>query len=334
MRRSKRTAGSVIVLLLVLSAAMADAVAVNAPARQFPDYVYAPPMPIRLIDRNGNLRWPFVYPLKLQSRLERTFVEERDPMPLRLFAGGSLISVGADRSPWFPLGTDALGRDVFSRLVAGARLSLGVALVSVAGALLIGALAGAIAGFAGGYVDDVLMRISDFIIALPAVYVVLALRAAAPLVLTTAEIFMIMVTVFALVGWPFAARGVRAVIAAERTREYAEAARSIGASGTRLLLRHLLPAAGGFLAAQATLLLPAFILAEATLSFAGLGFGEPTASWGVMLQEAGRGRALADAPWLLAPAAAIAVLVFGVTLLTDSDASARRASIASSKYHG
>lgn len=333
MRPSKRTAGAAIVFFLMLVAAVADAIAVNGPARQFADYVYAPPMPIRFVDRAGNLRRPFVYPLKLESRLERTFVEEREhPMPLRLFAGGLLVSVEGDRSPWFPLGTDALGRDVFSRLAAGARLSLGVALASAAGALLIGALAGALAGFAGGYVDDVVMRVADFIIALPAVYVVLALRAAAPLVLTTAEIFSIMVVVFALVGWPFAARGVRAVIAAERTREYAEAARSIGASGTRLLLRHLLPAATGFLAVQATLLLPAFILAEATLSFAGLGFGEPTASWGVMLQEAGRGRALADAPWLLAPAAAIALLVLGVTLLAGTDTSVRAFSPASTKH--
>ena len=324
MRASRRSAGAAIVLTLVLAAAVSNAIAVNPPARQFTGYVYAPPMPIRFVDDDGNLQWPFVYPLKLESRLARTFVEERErPMRLRAFAGGRLVSVGDDRSPWFPLGTDALGRDVFARLVAGARLSLGVAFASAAGALLIGALAGAIAGFVGGFLDDVLMRIADFIVALPAVYVVLALRAAAPLVLTAAEIFTIMVVVFALVGWPFAARGVRAVIAAERRREYAEAARSIGASGTRLLLRHLLPAARGFLIAQATLLLPAFILAEATLSFAGLGFGEPTASWGVMLQEAGRGRALADAPWLLAPAGAIALLVFGVTLLTGTHPSVR-----------
>jgi peptide/nickel transport system permease protein len=175
------------------------------------------------------------------------------------------------------------------------------------------------------------MRLSDFILALPAVYAVLALRAAAPLVLSTSQIFWIMVSVFALVGWPLAARGVRAVVAAERSREYAEAARSIGASGTRLLLRHLLPAARGFLVVQASLLLPAFILAEATLSFAGLGFGEPTSSWGVMLQEAGRGRTLADAPWLLAPAGAIAALVFGVNLFTGLHVSAPRLSISSDK---
>jgi peptide/nickel transport system permease protein len=335
MRVSRRAAGAAIVLVLAGAAAGARVIAVNAPERQFTEYVYAPPMPPRLVDREGKLRWPFVYPLRLENRLERRFAEDRDrPMPLRLLAGRSVVSIDSEaRSPWFPLGTDALGRDVFARLVAGARLSLGVAFASAAGALLIGALAGAIAGFSGGYLDDLLMRVSDFVIALPAVYVVLALRAAAPLVLSTSQIFWIMVLVFALVGWPFAARGVRALVAAERAREYAEAARAIGASGTRLLLRHLLPATRGYLGVQATLLLPAFILAEATLSFAGLGFGEPTASWGVMLQEAGRGRALAEAPWLLAPAAAIALLVFGVTLIVGDTVSARDLSSTSGKFH-
>ena len=142
---------------------------------------------------------------------------------------------------------------------------------------------------------------ADVIIALPAVYVVLALRASMPLVLTTAEVFWTMVVVLAAVGWPFPARGVRAVVAAERTREYAEAARALGASRTRLLLRHLLPAARGFLVVQTTLLVPAFVLAEATLSFVGLGFSEPIPSWGAMLRDAGRGRALVERP--LAPGA-------------------------------
>ncbi len=318
-RPSSRAVGIAILALLVAAAAGAHVIRVNPPDQQFSGFVYAPPMPIRIVDR-GALRAPFVYPLRLQNRLERTFTEDRDhPMSLRFFSAGRLITTDdSDGSPWFPLGTDALGRDVLARLLTGARLSLGVAFAAAAGALLIGALAGSIAGLLGGRLDDLLMRVSDFILALPALYVVLALRAAAPLVLSTAQIFWIMVAVFALVGWPFAARGVRSIVAGERGREYAEAARSIGASRTRLLLRHLLPAARGFLVVQATLLLPAFILAEATLSFAGLGFAEPVPSWGVMLQEAGRGRTLADAPWLLAPAGTIAALVFGVNLFTDA----------------
>lgn len=330
---ARRQTGAALLLCLAAAAAGADLLAVNPPARQHPDFVYAPPMPPRIVDADGRLRPPFVYPLRLESRLERRFSEDRNtPVPLRLCASGALLGVGSDPpSPWFPLGTDGLGRDVFSRLVLGARLSLGVAFVAVAGALLLGGAAGALAGYAGGYVDDGLMWVADFVIALPAIYVVLALRAAAPLVLTTAQIFWIMVGVFALAGWPIAARTVRAVVAAERTREYAEAARSIGAGTARLLLRHLLPATRGLLAAQATVLLPAFVLAEATLSFVGLGFGEPVPSWGLMLQEAGRGRALADAPWLLAPAAAIALVVLAVNLVARDSKSGEPEPVLQSK---
>ena len=198
------------------------------------------------------------------------------------------VGRSAHGSPWFPLGTDALGGDQLARLAWGTRLSLGVALVAALGALAIGAIVGGIAGFAGGLVDDGLMRVADFDHRAAALYVVLALRAAMPLVLTTSEVFWTMVVVLAVVGWPFPARGVRAVVAAERTREYAEAARALGASRTRLLLRHLLPAARGFWSSRRRCSLPAFVLAEATLSFVGLGFSEPIPSWGAMLREAGR----------------------------------------------
>jgi peptide/nickel transport system permease protein len=123
-----------------------------------------------------------------------------------------------------------------------------------------------------------------------------------------------MAVVLAVAGWPHVARGVRAVVAVERSKEYAEAARAIGAGSSRILLRHLLPASWGFLVVQATLLLPAFILAEATLSFVGFGFAEPTPSWGVMLNGAGQAGTLAAAPWLLSPAVAIVLSVLALHL--------------------
>jgi len=214
--------------------------------------------------------------------------------------------------PWFPLGSDALGRDVLSRLLTGARLSLGVALLSAIVALAIGASVGAAAGYAGGWIDAALMRTADFVLVLPGIYVVLALRGVLPLVLSTPQVFTALVVVLALVGWPSAARGVRGIIIVEQGQEYAEAARALGASPWRVVGRHLLPATRGFLAVQATLLLPAFVMAEATLSFVGLGFAPPTPSWGAMLYDAGGVRVVADAPWLLAPAGAIVLTVFVV----------------------
>jgi peptide/nickel transport system permease protein len=120
-----------------------------------------------------------------------------------------------------------------------------------------------------------------------------------------------------VVGWPMVARGVRAIVATERERDYALAACALGMGRGRLLVRHLLPAARGFLTTQATLLLPAFILAEATLSYVGLGFSEPAVSWGTMLQEAANVAALADAPWTLTPAVAIFLVVLAVNLIVQ-----------------
>jgi len=317
---SVRRAGVALTAAVVIFAAIGPWLVANAPEQQFQEYVFAPPMRPRIIDASGTPRRPFVYPLRLVDRLERRYAEDRSqPMPVRLFQNGSLLSVDAGAPPWFLFGTDALGRDQLARLAWGARLSLGVAVVAALGALAIGTLAGGAAGFFGGTLDEALMRTADFVIALPALYVVLALRAAMPLVLSQSQVFWTMVVVLALVGWPFPARGVRAVIASERTREYAEAARALGASRTRLLLRHLLPAARGVLVAQSTLLLPAFVLAEATLSFVGLGFGEPVSSWGTMLRDAGGGRTIAEAPWLLAPAGAIVMAALAVNLLTAGD---------------
>ncbi len=317
-----RSAGIAIAGALLLLAFVGPHLTPNQPSTQFTEFVYAPPMRPHIVDASGRVRAPFVYPLVLENRLERRYAEDRSrPLPLRPFRDGALLSVdpSAD-APWFPLGTDALGRDQLARLASGTRLSLGVAIAAALGALVLGALVGALAGFVNGLLDEGLMRASDFVLALPAVYVVLALRAALPLVLTTPQVFWTMVIVLAAVGWPVPARGVRAIVAAERNREYAEAARALGASRTRLLLRHLLPATQGVLVVQATLLVPAFVLAEATLSFVGLGFSEPIPSWGAMLREAGAGRALIEAPWLFAPAATIVLSALAVNLIAGGSA--------------
>jgi peptide/nickel transport system permease protein len=311
-----RRAGAVVFAVLLAAALGAPWLAPHDPSRQLRDLAHAPPMPPRILD-GGRLRTPFVYPLRLADRLERRYEEDRTrPLPLAE-AVGRAAEPGA--GAWLPLGGDALGRDVLSRLLHGARASLGVALAATILALALGALVGGIAGFAGGWVDDLLMRLTDFVLVLPVIYVVLTLRAAMPLVLSPAEVFWIMTAVFALAGWPYPARGVRALVAAERRKEYAEAARALGAGRWRILLLHLLPATRGFLTVQATLLAPAFIGAEATLSYVGFGFPAPFPSWGVMLQEAANIGVISDAPWLLLPAAAIVVAILSLQFLGDRD---------------
>jgi peptide/nickel transport system permease protein len=309
-------AGMVLLAAIAIVTAAASSIAPHDPGRQFPDLSYAPPMRPHVLDGEGRLHPPFIYPLRLADRLEHRFVEDRSVrVPLVWFTSGSLVTT-TGTTPWLILGADALGRDIFARVVLGARLSLGVSIVAAAGALLLGAIIGAFAGFHGGRLDDGLMRLADFVLVLPAIYIVIVLRAAMPLVLTTPQVFWTMAGILSLAGWPYPARGVRAVVAAERGKEYAEAARALGASSLRILLLHLLPAARGYLVVQATLLLPAFILAEATLSFVGFGFAEPTPSWGVMLHEAAQAGVLAEAPWLLAPAGAIVISVLGLYLVS------------------
>lgn len=300
---------SLFVLTLAALSLAAPMLAPYDAGRGFRDFLHAPPMRPHF----QGLGAPVVHPVVLADRLEQRF--EADPtrsLPL------PWLGRVADQ-PVFLLGADNFGRDVLSRLLYGARTSVGLALFATLGAVLIGAFAGAWAGLRGGWVDDAIMRLADFVLILPVIYVVLVLRSVLPLVLPTATVFLLVAGIFVAVGWPFVAKGVRAIVAAERDREYVQAARSLGAGPGRILVHHLIPACSGHLAVQATLLLPGFILAEATLSFVGLGFPDPVASWGTMLAEAGNYNAVARFPWTLAPAVAIFAIVLATNVIASPD---------------
>lgn len=313
-----RRAGHFLLALVALVAVAAPWLAPNPPDRSFADSLYAPPSRVHIF--HDGLRTPFIYPQRLLSRLERRFEDDRlRPVALRWFTAGRLVTVDKrDGGPLLLFGGDAFGRDVFSRLLYGARTSLTLALAATLGALLLGAMVGGIAGYAGGLVDDVLSRLSDFVLVLPAIYVALALRAVMPLVLPAGTVFVLLAAIFTLLGWPIVARGVRAIVASERERDYASAARALGAGPFRLLVRHLLPATSSYLTVQATLLLPAFIIAEATLSYVGLGFPDTVPTWGTLLQDAANVSLVGEAPWMLAPAAAIFVVVLAVNLTVQA----------------
>ena len=310
--------GGVLLALIAIAAAGAPAISPHSPVQQFGDYGNAPPMPPRIVHTNGSIGRPFVYPLRLVNRLERRYEEDRTrPMPIEWFSAGAIATIDESAGPWLPLGGDPLGRDVLARLLHGARLSLGVAFAASIGALALGLLVGGVAGLAGGRVDRVLMGIADFVLVLPAIYLVLAVRASLPLVLSVFQVFAALTLLLAAAGWPIPARGVRAIVAAERQKQYAEAALAVGAGPVRILLCHLLPATRAFVLAIWTAILPAFVLTEATLSFVGLGFPSPEATWGVMLRDGWQAGALVSAPWLITPAAAIVVTVLALHLLTS-----------------
>lgn len=300
MTRRRHRVGAGLLLVLLGAAVAAPWLSTGDVSAQHPDLALAPPTLSRL---------------ELLERLPPTYRRTSGPLPLRWF-DGRVVSSADPRQPLMPLGSDSLGRDQWTRLLHGARLSLGLASCGLAGALLLGGIAGLLAGSLGGRTDQMLMRVADLFIAWPALYVVLVMRAAMPLTLPFATLFGLMATVLAIAGWPIVARAVRAVTITERTREYVTAARSAGATPAWILRRHLWPATRAVLVTEALLLLPSFILAEATLSFVGLGFTDPTPSWGTMLKEASTTFVLQQAPWLLSPAAAIGLATLGVNLLS------------------
>lgn len=312
-----RRLGSLLFGLLVVLALAAPLVAPNPPARRFPDLAYAPPTRVHLVEDG---RWGVhIHPLILVNRLERRFAEDGGRLvPLRFFVGGRLASAEPDAgAPLLLLGADGYGRDVWSRVVHGARITLALALFAAVVATLVGAAAGATAGYMGGWVDGLFSRGTEFLLVLPSMYVALALRAVMPLVLPAPTVFVLLSAIFIVFGAPVVARGVRAIVLAERERDYVRAAEASGARASRVLARHLLPAALGFAGTQATLLVPAFVVAEATLSYVGLGFPDSTPTWGTMLQESANVSLMVGAPWILAPALAIFLLALAVNLVVQ-----------------
>ncbi len=317
-----RRTGLILIAIVAALALAAPLLSPHDPSAKHDDYLHAPPT--RLHVRDGDGRWdrPFFHPLKLVDRLESRYEEDMSrKVHLEWFTRGVLVAEEDERAGlWLPLGADSFGRDQLARILYGARVSLGVALLAVLGSLLVGMAVGGAAGYFGGALDEVLMRSAELVVVLPTVYLVLALRAALPLVLAPAQVFALLVGIFMLVGWPYVARGVRGIVAVERNREYAEAARAAGAGHVRILFRHLLPATFGHVGIQATLLLPAFILAEATLSYVGVGFGDQTPTWGTMLHDVSNAvSTLAQFPWMLSPAAGIFLVVLAVNLVVQGE---------------
>ena len=309
-----------LLLAAVVLAAVAAPLAPHRSAASFSGLLNAPPTLPRVRDAAGGWHRPFIHPWILVDRLEQRYrLDESTLVPL-VPSGFLVQSADETNAPLLLLGTDSYGRDVFSRLLFGARLSLVLSILAALGAVLLGVAVGATAGYAGRVTDDLLMRSTAFVVILPAIYIALALRAVLPLVLEPSTVFGILAAIFAILGAPFVARGVRGIIRTERARDYVVAARSLGAGRARIVLRHLVPATFGFLGVQITMLVPAFMVAEATLSYVGFGFPDSVASWGTMLQQASNVRTLADFPWLLSPAIAIFAVTLGLNLVLQQPA--------------
>lgn len=329
-----------IIVLLYGVAAFAEFVAPYSPdphpSELFVNYKLAPPTRIHFWDEAGNFRGPFIYKL-IQERdpetLRRVYTEDTSTIyPIHFFVDGpeyemwSLFSMKkhlfglgpeADKQGIFLLGVDEGARDLFTRIVFGARISLTIGLVSVIISLLLGIILGGISGYYGGTPDNVIQRIIEFIRSIPEIPLIMALAAALPADLPVVRLYFGITVLLSFVGWTGLARVVRGRFLSLREEDFVMAARLAGAGEQRIILRHMLPSFLSHIIASLTLSIPGIILSETGLSFIGLGLRPPAISWGVLLQDAQKVKTVALAPWLLIPALAVIITVLAFNFLGD-----------------
>lgn len=285
---------------------------------------YLPPMRIHIVDVRGHLHVrPFVYALQLRPGAFDQYVEDTSQsLPLKLFVAGDRYRLlgffparfhlfGSDHERIYLLGTDAFGRDQLSRLLFGGQVSLLAGLLGAGVTLFIGWCIGAVAGYFGGWRDDVLMRLAELFLALPWLYFLFAIRAFLPLSVNPLQAFFLIVAVIASVGWARPARLVRGIVLSAKERDFVRAARGFGASNFYLLRRHILPETVSVLLTQAAILIPQYVLAEMTLSFLGLGVPEPVPSWGNLLSNLQQYSVLVSYWWMYLPALAMVPFFLG-----------------------
>ncbi|MBM7582482.1 peptide/nickel transport system permease protein [Caldicoprobacter guelmensis] len=302
------------------------------PWERFEDYKNAPPQLVRFYSKEEGFRGPFVYGMKQEMDMEtfrKVFVEDKSKKyGIRLFVRGSKYKLwglfesdlhlfGSEDGPVFLFGTDELGRDLFSRVIYGARISLTIGLVGVFLSFILGTLLGGISGYFGGTIDEVIQRTIDFLVSIPTIPLWMALSAAIPQNWSVIRTYFAITIILSLVGWGGLARVVRGRLLSLREEDFILAARLIGASEWRIITRHMLPSFASHLIASITLSIPGMILGETSLSFIGLGLRPPAISWGVLLQDAQQVIAVAHYPWRLIPAFFIIVTVLSFNFLGD-----------------
>jgi peptide/nickel transport system permease protein len=293
------------------------------PGEQDRERPYAPPDRIRVVDPQGHFHLrPFFYSPVKEGDPSGDEVDGSKSVPLHFFVTGQryhLLGVipcrthlfGAGSSRIYLLGSDAYGRDQFSRVLCGGQISLLAGLLGASLTLILGVAIGLTAGYFGGWRDALLMRLAELFASLPWLYLLFGLRAFLPLSVTPLKAFLLVVAVIGTIAWARPARLVRGVVLSEKERDFVRAARGFGASNAYLLRRHILPATTSVLFTQAAILVPRFVLAEMTLSFLGLGVPEPVPSWGNLLANLQQYSVLVSYWWMYLPAVAIVPFFLG-----------------------
>jgi len=297
------------------------------------EFSYCPPMRIHILTQDKKLTRPFVYGVTLAFTEDHRRVYHDDPQivyPLKLFVKGDPYRVmglvpsdrhlfGVEAPGRLHLwGADSRGRDLLSRIFYGARISLSIGLIGVSISFAIGLLIGGAAGYYGGWVDQLLMRLCEMIMMIPGFYLLLALRAVVPAGFNSVQVYFSIVVILSFIGWAGLARIIRGMCLSLRERDFVLAARTMGMSNLQIIVRHILPHTVSYSMIAVMLSIPGYILAESGLSLIGLGIQDPYASWGNLLSEAMSILRIQFAPWILIPGVFIFITVMCFNVIGDA----------------
>lgn len=333
-RHKLAMAGLVVLIIFYAVAILCEFVAPLDPLHRFSSYIYTPPTGIHFVDDEGNFSLrPFVYGMKSQLDMEtfrRVYVPDTSKKYyLRFFVRGSeyrlwglfktnLHLFGVDRGGHlFLLGTDELGRDVFSRIIYGTRISLSIGLIGVVLSLGIGLIIGGISGLKAGTIDGITQRVIEIIRSVPHIPLWMGLSAALPPNWSPIKVYFGITIILSLLGWTHVARVVRSKFLSLREEDFVLAAYAAGASEWRIITKHLIPSFISYVIVSVTLSIPGMILGETALSFLGIGLRPPVISWGVLLQQAQNISAVNTFPWLLTPALFVILAVLAFNFVGD-----------------
>jgi peptide/nickel transport system permease protein len=323
-RRRIAMVGGVVLIFLYSVAIFAGFISPYDFQRQDRDRFFHPPIWPKLsglhlvVPRYEQLPGDFVYREVPNDTKPLHFFIRGDDYKLFGLIPASIHLFGSDDNyPVYLLGTDQFGRDVFSRLLYGSQISLSIGVIGILISFTFGMMIGGISGYFSGATDTVVMRLCELVMSIPGLYLIISLRQTFPPSMSSAQTYAVIIIILSFIGWASMARVIRGMTLSLREQQFVLAARALGQSHLKIIVRHILPNTFSYVIVAATLSVPYYILGEVVLSYLGVGIQEPSASWGLMLNAAQNTEYLKNYPWLLAPGAAIFVTVLAFNFLGD-----------------